>query len=46
MIHEGRLRRLAIRHANHRVQAQISQVGLTNFVAFQAGECATATVSA
>jgi anti-anti-sigma regulatory factor len=36
MIHEGKLRRLLIRHANRRVQAQIQQVGLANFVSYQA----------
>jgi anti-anti-sigma regulatory factor len=46
MIHEGRLRRLVILHASLRVQAQIRQVGLTNFVTFQPGELAAATMPA
>jgi len=46
MIHEGKLRRLLIHHANRRVQAQIQQVGLHAFVSYQSDELAPATVPA
>jgi anti-anti-sigma regulatory factor len=46
MIHEGRIGRLVILHANLRVQAQLKQVGLTNFVTFQDGALSAAPATA